>query len=174
MSGYRPLAIPARHWETKCFSQWMDARQTYKSRRRSSPSPLVVFRLVIGSTFRRISAAFFGGCWGFRKTGQAGFCFAFLGNGRTCEPQPRYEHQRTFGLYLLTPWMTKSKCIIQINQQKVLTLTTMQASLFGQWPYCDTCSWLYGAMLPQDKNPWREPDAEFLPSTSSRSVSKIQ
>lgn len=73
----------------------MDARRTYKSGRHFSPSPLVVFRLVIESTFPRITAAF---GRGFQRKGQAAFCFGVVGNDHTCELHVlRFKHLNPFG-----------------------------------------------------------------------------
>lgn len=63
-----------------------------KSGRHFSPSPPVVFRLVIESTFPRIAGAF---GRGFQNKGQAAFCFGVVGSGHTCKVStPQLRHLR--------------------------------------------------------------------------------
>lgn len=76
-----------------------------------SPSPLVVFRLVIESTFPRITAAF---GRGFQNKGQAAFCFGAVGNDHTGELYlARFKHLETFCLHRHTTH--EINCIVQVK-----------------------------------------------------------
>ncbi len=68
-------------------------RALNKSSIHFSPSPSVVFWLVIESTFPRIAGSSSGG--GFQNKGQAAFCLGVVGSGHTCKVT-RIEASQTF------------------------------------------------------------------------------